>query len=92
MATDGQRFAVAIVPADRQLNLKALAKAAGWKKAVMAQPEDAQRLTGYWVGGISPLGQKKRVARFLDESANRLPRIYVSGGQRGLDLGSRPRS
>ncbi|KPL57567.1 MULTISPECIES: Cys-tRNA(Pro) deacylase [Bacteria] len=83
---DDGRLAVAIVPVSRKLDLKALARAAGARKAQMAEAEEAQRATGYVVGGISPLGQKRRLATFLDASAEALPAIHVSGGRRGLEI------
>ena len=77
---------VGIVPVTSTLDLKALAAALGAKRAHMAEPALAQRATGYVLGGISPIGQKKRHRTVLDESAMPWPSIYVSGGRRGLDL------
>lgn len=77
---------VGIVPVDHQLDLKALAAAVGAKKASMADPALAEKTTGYVVGGISPIGQKRSLATVLDDSALTHETVFVSGGRRGLDL------
>lgn len=84
------RLVVGIVPVSGRLDLKAVAAAVGGKKATMADPAAAERATGYVVGGISPVGQKRPHPTVLDESAMAFDTVYVSGGRRGLDLGLSP--
>jgi len=83
--------ACAILPSDRELSMKKLAHALGGKSAQMMSPADAERLTGYKVGGISPFGQMKRVPVALEASAMAHELVYVNGGQRGLQVRLAPR-
>lgn len=86
---DGKPVCV-IVPSDREISMKKLAAAVSGKSAAMMKPADAERLTGYVVGGISPFGQKKPVRTVIEESALSRPHVYVNGGQRGLQIRLKP--
>lgn len=77
---------VAVVPVSASLDLKALASAAGGKRAAMADPAAVERTTGYVLGGVSPLGQRRRLPTVVDDSAGRHPTICVSAGRRGLEI------
>jgi Cys-tRNA(Pro)/Cys-tRNA(Cys) deacylase len=82
---DGKPVCV-ILPSDREVAMKRLAAAAGGKSAQMMKPADAERLSGYKVGGISPFGQMRAVPTFLEEAALGEEEVYVNGGQRGLQI------
>ena len=83
--TDGY-MCVGIIPVSAQLNLKRLAKAFGKKRLAMADSRRVERVTGYVVGGISPLGQKRELPAFMDMSSELFKTIFVSAGRRGLDI------
>lgn len=83
---EGVGLVVGVVPVSGMLDLKAIAAAAGGKRAVMAPPAVAERRTGYVVGGISPIGQKLALPTFVDETAQLWDTVYVSGGRRGFDI------
>jgi Cys-tRNA(Pro)/Cys-tRNA(Cys) deacylase len=79
-----------VVPSDREVSMKKLAAAFGGKAAKMMRPADAERLTGYHVGGISPFGQKRRVPVIIEESALGHATVFLNGGQRGLQIEINP--
>ena len=83
---DATQLIVAILPVNSMLSMKSLAKACGGRKAEMADKVEVQRSTGYVLGGVSPLGQKKSLKTVIDQSAQQCPSIYVSGGRRGLEI------
>ena len=92
ISTDTGALAVAILPVDKTLNFKKMAKVLSahkllaCKKVQMADPKQVERSTGYVLGGVSPLGQKKRLKTVIDITAQEQPSIYVSGGRRGLEI------
>ncbi len=90
VALDSGELICAIIPSDARLNLKSVASAAGAKKADLSDPKKAERTTGYVVGGINPLGQRKRLRTFIDASAPLLDEIVVNGGRRGLQIALSP--
>jgi len=90
VSLDNKTFVVGILPVSAMLSMKRIAKAAGAKKASMTAQADAERVTGYVLGGISPLGQKKRLQTIIDASAQDHSTIFVSGGRRGLEIELNP--
>jgi Cys-tRNA(Pro)/Cys-tRNA(Cys) deacylase len=85
VAVDG-RLGIAIVPADAEVDLKAVADALGGRRAMIAPPAEAEKATGYVLGGISPLGTRRSLPTALDEGAAGWPTIHVSAGRRGLEI------
>jgi len=81
-----KRLCVGVISVEQQLNMKRIAKAAGGKKAGMADSQLAERTTGYVMGGISPIGQKRRLDTYIDRAAIVHETIFISGGKRGLDI------
>lgn len=90
VSLDNKQMAVAVVPVSSMLNLKLMARAANAKKTAMAEKTDVERVTGYVLGGVSPLGQKKLLKTIIDLSAKDHDTIYVSAGRRGLEIELKP--
>lgn len=91
VSLDNKELAVGVIPVASMLGMKLIARALGSKKAVMAAQSDVERSTGYVLGGVSPLGQKKRLKTVVDASALNYNTIYVSAGRRGLEIEMSPR-
>lgn len=85
-SVDNRELVVGVLPVTAMLSMKLIARAAGGKKATMADKQEVQRATGYVLGGVSPLGQKRRLKTFIDQSARNFDTIYVSAGRRGLEI------
>ena len=85
-----EELVVAVVPVSCQLSMKRIASAVGAKKAAMCDPARAERSSGYIVGGISPIGQRRQLRTVVDETAELFDTVYVSGGKRGMDIGLAP--
>lgn len=90
VSLDNKILAVGIIPVSAMLSMKHIAKAASSKKAVMANKADVERSTGYVLGGVSPIGQKRQLKTFIDSSAKNYSTIYVSAGRRGLEIELNP--
>ena len=90
VSLDSNELAVAVIPVSSLLSMKLIAKAACAKKAAMADKSDVERSTGYVLGGVSPLGQKKSLKTIIDSSAKHYSTIFVSAGRRGLEIELNP--
>jgi Cys-tRNA(Pro)/Cys-tRNA(Cys) deacylase len=86
VSLDGKELVVGMVPVNAMLSLKELARAAKGKKAIMADQQTVERSTGYVLGGVSALGQKKRLRTFIDDSAEEFTTVFISAGRRGLEI------
>lgn len=92
LSLNSDELVVAIIPVSEKLSMKLVAKAAGAKRATMAAPNAVERSTGYVLGGVSPLGQKRRLRTFVDVSAKLFSTVFVSAGRRGLEIELSPDS
>ena len=90
VSLDNKELAVGVIPVSSMLSMKLMAKATGAKKATMASQSEVERSTGYVLGGVSPLGQKKRLKTVIDSSAENQHTVYVSAGRRGLEIELNP--
>ncbi|MCJ8340351.1 MAG: Cys-tRNA(Pro) deacylase [Pseudomonadales bacterium] len=90
VSLDNRELLVAVLPVCAKLSMKLVAKAAGVKKALMADKDAVERATGYVLGGVSPLGQKKKLRTVVDASALEFATIYASAGRRGLEIELQP--
>ena len=86
VSLNSKELVVGVIPVSSMLSMKLIAKATGAKKASMANKSDVERSTGYVLGGVSPLGQKKRLRTIIDSSAKNYSTVYVSAGRRGLEI------
>ena len=86
VSLDNKELVVGIIPVSSMLSMKLIAKVSGAKRAAMAEKSNVERSTGYVLGGVSPLGQKKRLKTIIDSSAKNYSTIYVSAGRRGLEI------
>jgi len=86
VSLDNRSLAVGVIPVSSMLSMKRIAKAAGAKRASMANQTDVERSSGYVLGGVSPLGQKKQLKTVIDASAQQFQTIYVSAGRRGMEM------
>ena len=91
VSLDNKELVVAVIPVSNMLSMKNISKSAKAKKAVMANKQDVERSTAYVLGGVSPLGQKKRLRTFIDSSAQNFETIFVSAGKRGLEIELNPK-
>jgi Cys-tRNA(Pro)/Cys-tRNA(Cys) deacylase len=91
VSIDNKALVIAIIPVSTMLSMKLIAKAYDGKKATMALKNDVVRSTGYVLGGVSPLGQKKQLSTFIDSSASQFTTVFVSAGKRGLEIELSPR-